>query len=107
VPTLEEIVFQVGRDALADQDSVLHGFSWAAPAALLLGLIVAAVLLSNWKLRFVVDAPDFYAGLDGTSAIQSGAPAACWSESGWAPAPSRCCTSPPADSGSASRSPAR
>jgi hypothetical protein len=91
VPTLEEIVFQAGRDALADQDSVvtglrqrtgtllaahalvasflgattvkakgLHGFSWAALAALLLGLIIAAVLLSNWKLRFALDAPDLY-----------------------------------------------
>jgi hypothetical protein len=91
VPTLEEIVFQAGRDALADQDSVvtgirqrtgtllaahalvasflgattvkakgLHGFSWAALAALLLGLILAAMLLSNWKLRFALDAPDLY-----------------------------------------------
>jgi hypothetical protein len=88
---LEEIVFQAGRDALADQDGVvigirqrtgtllaahaivasflaattvrakgLHGFSWAALVALLLGLIVAAVLLSNWKLRFAVDASDLY-----------------------------------------------
>lgn len=30
---------------------------------LVLGLIVSAVLLSNWKLRFAVDAPDFYAEL--------------------------------------------
>jgi hypothetical protein len=94
VPTLEEIVFQAGRDALADQDSVvtgirqrtgtllaahalvasflgattvkargLHGFSWAALAALVIGLVISAVLLSNWKLRFALDAPDFYAEL--------------------------------------------
>lgn len=94
MPTLEEIVYQAGRDALADQDSVvtgirqrtgtllaahalvasflgattvkakgLHGFSWAALAALLLGLVIAAVLLSNWKLRFAIDAPDLYAEL--------------------------------------------
>jgi len=94
VPTLEEIVFQAGRDALADQDGVvtgirqrtgtllaahalvasflgattvkakgLHGFSWAALVALVLGLVVSAVLLSNWKLRFAIDAPDFYAEL--------------------------------------------
>jgi hypothetical protein len=31
--------------------------------ALVLGLIISAVLLSNWKLRFAVDAPDFYAEL--------------------------------------------
>ena len=41
----------------------LHGFSWAALAALVLGLIISAVLLSNWKLRFAIDAPDFYAEL--------------------------------------------
>jgi hypothetical protein len=41
----------------------LHGFSWAALVALLLGLIISAVLLSNWQLRFAVDAPDFYAEL--------------------------------------------
>jgi hypothetical protein len=29
----------------------------------LLGLIISAVLLSNWQLRFAVDAPDFYAEL--------------------------------------------
>jgi len=87
--TLEEVVFQAGRDALADQDSVvtgirqrtgtllaahalvasflgattvtakgLHGFSWSALAALVVGLAISAVLLSNWKLRFAVDAPD-------------------------------------------------
>lgn len=32
-------------------------------AALVLGLIISAVLLSNWKLRFAIDAPDFYAEL--------------------------------------------
>lgn len=94
MPTLEEIVFDAGRDALADQDSVvtgirqrsgtllaahalvasflgattvkdkgIHGFSWAALGMLVLGLIVSAVLLSNWKLRFAIDAPDLYAEL--------------------------------------------
>jgi hypothetical protein len=41
----------------------LHGFSWAALVALVLGLVISAVLLSNWKLRFAIDAPDFYAEL--------------------------------------------
>jgi hypothetical protein len=102
VPTLEEIVFQAGRDALSDQDGVvtgirqrtgtllaahalvasflgattvkskgLHGFSWAALVALLLGLIISAVLLSNWKLRFAVDAPDFYAELYDEAAAEA------------------------------------
>ncbi len=30
---------------------------------MLLGLVIAAVLLSNWQLRFAIDAPDFYAEL--------------------------------------------
>lgn len=98
---LEEIVFQAGRDALVDQDSVvngirqrtgtsrrprsgclllgrhdgqcqgLHGFSWAALVALVLGLIISAVLLSNWKLRFAVDAPDLYAELYDEAAIEA------------------------------------
>lgn len=102
MPTLEEIVFEAGRDALADQDSVvtgirqrtgtllaahalvasflgattvkgkgLHGFSWAALVMLVLGLIVSAVLLSNWKLRFAVDAPDLYAELYDEAAAEA------------------------------------
>lgn len=102
MPTLEEIVFQAGRDALADQDGVvtgvrqrtgtllaahalvasflgattvkakgLHGFSWVALVTLLLGLIIAAVLLSNWRLRFAVDAPDLYAELYDEAAAEA------------------------------------
>lgn len=95
-------MFQAGRDALADQDSVvtgirqrtgtllaahalvasflgattvkakgLHGFSWAALVALLLGLLIAAVLLSNWQVRFAVDAPDLYAELYDEAAAEA------------------------------------
>lgn len=102
MPTLEEIVFQAGRDALADQDAVvsgirqrtgtllaahalvasflgattvkakgLHGVGWAAVVALVVGLIVSAVLLSNWKLRFAVDAPDLYAELYDEAAAEA------------------------------------
>lgn len=91
MPRLEEIVYQAGRDALADQDGVvtgirqrtgtllaahalvasflgattvrakgLHGWSWGAVASLVIGLAIAAVLLSNWKLRFAIDAPELY-----------------------------------------------
>ena len=94
---LEEIVYQAGRDALADQDGVvtgirqrtgtllaahalvasflgattvrakgLHGWSWGAVASLVIGLAIAAVLLSNWKLRFAIDAPEL-----STSSINS------------------------------------
>jgi hypothetical protein len=91
VPRVEEIVYEAGRTALADQDAAvtgirqrtgtllaahalvasflgattvkakgLHGFSWWAVAALVLGLVVAAILLSPWKLRFAIDAPQLY-----------------------------------------------
>jgi hypothetical protein len=91
VPRVEEIVYEAGRTALADQDAVvtgirqrtgtllaahalvasflgattvkakgLHGFSWWAVAALVLGLAVAAILLSPWKLRVAIDAPKLY-----------------------------------------------
>ena len=100
--TLEEIVFEAGRDALSDQDSVvtgirqgtgtllaadalvasflgattvkakgLHGFSWAALGMLVLGLIISAVLLSNLKLRFAIDAPDLYAELYDKAAAEA------------------------------------
>jgi uncharacterized membrane protein YdcZ (DUF606 family) len=88
---LEEITYEVGRSALADQESVVagirqrtgtllaahalvasflgattvhargfHAFSWLAIAALLGGLIVAAVLLAPWQLKFAVDARELY-----------------------------------------------
>jgi hypothetical protein len=34
-----------------------HDFGWAALATLVLGLVVSALLVSNWKLRFATDAP--------------------------------------------------
>jgi len=39
----------------------MAGAGWRA--ALVLGLAVAAVLLSNWKLRFAIDAPELYVAL--------------------------------------------
>ena len=94
MPALEEIVYEAGRSALADQDGVvtgirsrtgtllaahalvasflgattvkahgLHGFGWGAVAVLVLGLIVAAVLLAPWRLRFAVDARELYSVL--------------------------------------------
>jgi len=109
VPTLEEVVFQAGRDALSDQDGIvsglrqrtgtllaahalvasflgattvkakgLHGFSWAALAALVLGLIISAALLSNWKLRFALDAPDLYAELYDEAAAEAEADTLGW-----------------------------
>jgi hypothetical protein len=91
VPTLEQITYEAGRGALADQESIvagarqrtgtqlaahalvasflgattvhargLHLWGWVALAALVAGLIVSAVLLAPWKLKFAVDANDLY-----------------------------------------------
>jgi hypothetical protein len=92
VPTrLEEITYEAGRDALADQEELVAGirqrtgtllaahalvasflgattireaglgfWAWTALAALVLGLVAAAVLLAPWKLKFSVDARQLY-----------------------------------------------
>lgn len=89
--TLEEIAYDAGRHALADQENFvngirqrtgtllaahalvasflgtaslradrLHGWSWVALAALVAGLIVAAVLLAPWRMVFALDARNVY-----------------------------------------------
>ena len=89
--TLEEIAYEAGRDALADQASIvseirrstgtllaahalvasflgaavlraggLHDWSWAALAALVAGLVVAATLLAPWRLAFAVEPRELY-----------------------------------------------
>jgi hypothetical protein len=91
VLTLEEITYQAGRSALADQESLvagvrqrtgtllaahalvasflgattvraqgLHTWGWVALAALVLGLVAAAILLAPWKLKFAIDARELY-----------------------------------------------
>jgi hypothetical protein len=92
--TLEEITYDAGRQALADQESLVAGIrqrtgtllaahalvasflggatlrdeglsalSWTALAALVLGLVAAAILLAPWHLRFAVDARELYDAL--------------------------------------------
>jgi hypothetical protein len=94
MPNLEEITYEAGRSARADQESLvagirqrtgtllaahalvasflgattvhaqgLRGLAWLAVAALLLGLVDAAVLLSPWRLKFAIDARELYSGL--------------------------------------------
>jgi hypothetical protein len=91
VKTPEEITYDAGRHALAEQQSEvsgirqrtgtllaahalvasflgavvirtdgLHGWSWLALGALVVGLIVAAVLLAPWQLVFAVDPRRLY-----------------------------------------------
>jgi hypothetical protein len=92
VRTLEEITYEAGRSALADQESLvvrqrtgtllaahalvasflgattvraqgLHALSWVALAALVVGLVAAAILLAPWQLKFAVDARELYDAL--------------------------------------------
>ena len=89
--TLEQIAYDAGLRALADQESLVSGIRqrtgtivaahalvasflggatlqsrglsalcWIALTALISGLVVAAVLLGPWRLRFAVDARTIY-----------------------------------------------
>jgi hypothetical protein len=91
LPSLEEITYDAGRHALADQESLVSGIRqrtgtllaahalvasflgattvrahglelWGlvALAALVAGLVVAALLLAPWQLKFAVDARELY-----------------------------------------------
>jgi hypothetical protein len=91
MPTLEEITYEAGRSALADQESLVSGIrqrtgtllaanaivasflgattikdqglqllGWIAVAALVLALVVSAILLAPWRLKFAVDARKLY-----------------------------------------------
>lgn len=91
VKTLEEITYDDGRHALADQETIVTGIRqrtgtllaahalvasflgattirahgvefWGvvALAALVAGIVVAAMLLAPWSLTFAVDARDLY-----------------------------------------------
>jgi hypothetical protein len=46
--------------ATAVRTSGLHWLAWSALVVLALGLVVAAVLLAPWQLKFAVDARDLY-----------------------------------------------
>lgn len=64
----------LGGTALRDEGN--SALSWTALAALVLGLIAAAVLLAPWRLRFAVDARALYSQLSemGVSEQQADAP---------------------------------
>jgi len=100
--TLEQIAYDAGRGALADQESLVAGIrqrtgtllaahalvasflgsttlrdqgssvlGWVALAALAAGLIVAAILLAPWRLRFAMDARKLYDQLSGQAAAEA------------------------------------
>ncbi len=92
--TLDQITYDAGRHALADQEAFVAGIrqrtgtllaahalvasflggavlhdggltvgTWFALISLIAGLIVAALLLAPWRLRFAIDARDLYSAL--------------------------------------------
>jgi hypothetical protein len=107
--TLEEITYDAGRHALADQESLVAGIrqrtgtllaahalvasflggatlrqqgpsalGWLALTALVLGLIVAAILLAPWRLRFALDARELYERLHERAASEEDADTCGW-----------------------------
>ena len=109
VKTLEEVTYEAGRAALADQEAMVigirqrtgtllaaqalvasflggtalkgHGFDavgWLAVLALLMGLVVAAVVLAPWRLRFAVNARDLYEQLYGQALGETGLDSLRW-----------------------------
>lgn len=107
--TLEEITYEAGRSALADQESLvagirqrtgtllaahalvasflgattvrsqgLHWWGWVALAALVLGLVAAAILLAPWKLKFAIDARELYDELYEQAAREASADTLGW-----------------------------
>ena len=109
VPTLEEITYEAGRSALADQESLVSGIrqrtgtllaanaivasflgattirdqglqflGWVAVTALVLALVVAAILLAPWRLKFAVDARELYDQLYQRAAEEADAETLGW-----------------------------
>jgi hypothetical protein len=110
VKRLEEITYEAGRHALAEQEAFvggirqrtgtllaahalvasflgattirrvgLDGWGWVALTALVLGLVLAAVLLSSWRrLAFAVDAPELYEELYEQAAAEAEAETLGW-----------------------------
>jgi hypothetical protein len=109
VPRLEEVTYEAGRSALADQESIVTGIrqqtgtllaahalvasflgatavrtrglnwlAWLALVVLVLGLVVAAVLLGPWRLKFAVDARGLYEHLYDEAAREAVAETLGW-----------------------------
>jgi hypothetical protein len=109
VKALEEIAYEAGRSALADQEALVAGvrqrtgtllaahalvasflgattiretgldvWGWVAVAALVLGLVAAAILLAPWNLKFSVDAEQLYDELYEQAAAEADAGTLGW-----------------------------
>jgi hypothetical protein len=64
--------------ATAVRDQGLHPLGWVALLALVVGLVVAAVLLAPWKLKFAVDAHQLYLDLYEQAREEADADALGW-----------------------------
>jgi hypothetical protein len=107
--TLEEITYDAGRHALADQEALVAGIRQRtgtllaahalvasflggatirvagldvlgsiALATLVIGLVVSAILLAPWRLKFAVDARDLYDQLYEQAAAEAEAETLGW-----------------------------
>jgi hypothetical protein len=73
VPTLEEITYEAGRSALADQESVVAGARQRTGSQL-----AAHALVAPWKLKFAIDASDLYRELYEQAATEAEADTLGW-----------------------------
>ena len=64
--------------ATAIRETGLTAWAWIALAALVLGLVTAAVLLAPWELKFAVDAPELYSELYDQAAEEAEAGTLGW-----------------------------
>jgi hypothetical protein len=102
VRTLEEITYEAGRSALADQEALVAGvrqrtgtllaahaivasflgatavraqgltaLGWVALVGLVGGLVIAAVLLAPWHMKFALNAPEVYQQLCGRASDEA------------------------------------
>ncbi|HTW43097.1 MAG TPA: hypothetical protein VMD79_12350 [Solirubrobacteraceae bacterium] len=56
----------------------LHAWGWVALAALVLGLVAAAILLAPWRLKFAIDARELYDELYEQAAREASADTLGW-----------------------------
>lgn len=56
----------------------LHGLGWVALAALVFGLLLAAILLAPWQLKFAVDARELYDELYEQASAEAAADTLGW-----------------------------
>ena len=109
VKRIEEIAYETGRHALADQEALVAGIrqrtgtlvaahalvasfvgattltavgldalAWVALTALTVGLILAAIVLAPWDLRFAFGAPDLYGMLAERAGSDTGSRSLGW-----------------------------